>query len=159
MAGTTVNNVVDAADETCGAVLTVAGITEQRAHAAAVRVLEEARMGEQELVDFTRTWLNGPPGTLERLGAMIDLQARGQRRVLEMGQAFFQGAAEYRRDVREAMRRAVTANRTAARASVEAARERVHLMRERRLRTAMPTPPTKAITVPVTARAGINGEH
>jgi hypothetical protein len=123
-----------------------------------VRVLEEARMGEQEVAGFARTWLEGPPGALERLGAVIDMQARGQRRMLELGQAFFQGAAEYRRDVQEALRRAARANRTAARASVEAARERVHLVRERRLRAATPAP-TKAITIPATARVGTNGER
>jgi predicted NBD/HSP70 family sugar kinase len=117
------NRFFDAINETYDALLSAIEAGELRGHKVSQTVLEEARKGEKELVELMRRWVDTPTNVFDNLGAMIDAQARAQRRALELAQASLEGAGEYGGEVREAFRRVIKANRVAAEATVEVARE------------------------------------
>jgi hypothetical protein len=149
------NRFIDAINETYDALLTAIEASELRGHKISQTVIEEARKGERELMELARNWVDTPANVFDNLGAMIDAQARAQRRALELAQASLEGAGEYRSEVQGAFRRVIKANRVAAEATLEVAREATHRSVERvsHVRNEPEAPRHNAVarSIPVTA--------
>ncbi|MEX1252843.1 MAG: hypothetical protein WEE64_00740 [Dehalococcoidia bacterium] len=112
----------DAINETYDAFISGIEAAEERGHRVSQRLLNEARKSEEEVSTLGRTWANAPTRVHENLAAMIDAQARSQRRALEMARDSLKGTEAYRDEVREALRRVIRANRTGTDAMVDVAR-------------------------------------
>src|SRR3990170_4776625 len=94
-----------------------------RGYRASRTVLKEARRGERELVALARKWVDAPTNFFDFFETVLDVQARGQARSLELARDWLGGAGESRREVQEALRRLIQANRAAGEASIEALRD------------------------------------
>jgi hypothetical protein len=112
----------DAINETYDALLTGFEATEERGHRVSRTLLSEARQGEKELSTLARTWVDSPRSVFENLGAMIDAQARAQRRAVELARDSLKGAGAYGEEVRKALRRMIRSNRAVTDAVTEVAR-------------------------------------
>jgi hypothetical protein len=112
----------EAINEGFDAFITGMEATEERGHKVSRSLLDETRKGERELAALAKTWVDTPTSFFENFGAVIDLQARAQVRMLELARDTLKGAGDYRTDAQEAIQRMIRANRQAAEALVEAAR-------------------------------------
>jgi hypothetical protein len=112
----------EAINETYDGFISGIEAAEERGHRVSQRLLKEARASEEELVTLARTWVSAPGSMHENLAAMIDAQARGQQRALELARDALNGAQAYREEVRETLRRMIRANRTSTDAMVDVAR-------------------------------------
>lgn len=123
MAGTTRDKFFDAINESYDALFAAIEATEARGHALSKAVIDEAKTGEMEIVALARQWVDAPANVFDNLQAMLDAQARAQRRVLELASDALSGAGEYGSDIQDALRRAIKANAKAGEATVEVARK------------------------------------
>jgi hypothetical protein len=114
---------LEAMDASYGALMTALEAAEARGHRVSKTMLAEARKGEKELLALTRGWVDAPTSVYENVEAMIEMQARAQRRALELARESLHGAGEYRSEVQDALRQVIKANRTAGEAVIEALRE------------------------------------
>ena len=122
---------LDAVDEGCRAVLSAVEDTEMRGHKVSRTVLTEARKGEHEAVELARKWIGSPTSVFDNFEAVVDVQARAQRRLLELGRDTLLGAVAYGGEVQRALSRVVTANRQAAEVVVDSARDGYSRLAER----------------------------
>lgn len=123
MAGTTRDKFFDAVNEAYDAMFSVVEASEARGHNVARTALDEAQKGERELVTLARKWVDAPTSFFDNFEAALDVQARAQRRALELARDSLTGAGEYGREVQGALRRVIKANGTATEAAVEAVRD------------------------------------
>jgi hypothetical protein len=114
---------LEAIDASYGALITAIEATEARGDRVSKTLLAEARKGEKELSALARSWVDAPASVYENLEAMIDAQARAQRRALELARESVNGAGAYRSEVRDALRQMIKANRAAGDVILEALRE------------------------------------
>lgn len=126
---TTRDRLFDAINESYDALTAAIEATEERGHRVSRTVLSEARKGEQEVVALARQWANDPTNVFENLGALVDTQARAQRRALELARDSLTGAGEYGSEVQQALTRVIQANRQATEATIEALRRGVNRVR------------------------------
>lgn len=114
---------LEAIDASYDALITAIEATEARGDRVSKTLLAEARKGEKELSALARGWADAPTSVYENLEAMIDAQARAQRRALELTRESLKGAGAYRSAVQDALRQMIKANRAAGEAIIEALRE------------------------------------
>ena len=107
------DRLLDAINEGYGALLAAAEDTEARTHKVSRAVLAEARKGEHEVAELTRKWIGSPTSLFDNFEAAVDVEARAQRRALELGRDTLQGAAAYGSELRRALSRFVRAYRQA----------------------------------------------
>jgi len=120
-----------AIDDSYDGALSAIEAAEARRHKASRTLLDEVQKGEKELVALARKWAESPTSFFDNFAAALDAQARAQRRALELARDSLAGAAEYRQEVRDALRRVLKANRAAGDAAVEGIRETYSRLRER----------------------------
>src|SRR3990170_1811218 len=111
-----------AVNESYDALLSAVEATNARGYRASRTVLKEARKGERELVGLARKWTGAPTKFFDLFEAVLDVQARGQQRTLELTRDVVGGVRESGREVREATRGVVEGNRAAGEAVVEGLR-------------------------------------
>jgi hypothetical protein len=139
-------------DSGYGALMSVIEATEARGDRVSRKLLAEARKAEKELLALTKGWVDAPGNLFENLEAMIDAQARAQKRTLALARETLDGAGAYRSEVRAALRQMIKANRAAGDVTLGALREvtvrqadRLPQLRRIRPRTVAP------VQVPVSA--------
>lgn len=85
--------------------------------------LKEARKGEREAVALARKFVEAPTQVFDLFEAIVDVQARAERRALELARDTLQGAGQFRREAQDAARQAIQANRAAGEVAVDALRD------------------------------------
>ena len=106
-----------------GALLSALEDTEGRGHRVSRSALAEARKGEHEVVELARKWIGSPTSFFDNFEAAVDVEARAQRRALELGRDSLQGVADYGGELQRALNRFVRAYRQAADAVADSARD------------------------------------
>ena len=124
MSRRTRDELLNAVNKSFAALFSAADETEARGHKLGRTVLAEARKGEQEAIELARKWADSPTNFFDNFEAVVEVQARAQRRALELARDTVGGAGEYGGELRRALGRLVTANRQAAGAVVDAVRDR-----------------------------------
>src|SRR3990170_8429634 len=76
-----------------------------RGYRASRTVLKEARKGERELVSLARKWADSPTNFFDLFETVLDIQARGQGRALQLTRDWLGGVGDSGREVREGLRR------------------------------------------------------
>jgi hypothetical protein len=114
---------LEALDSGYGALMSIIEATEARGDRVSRTLLAEARKAEKELLALTRGWVDSPASVFDNLDAMIDAQARAQRRTLALAREALDGAGAYRAEVRAALRQMMKANRAAGDVTLGALRE------------------------------------
>ena len=131
MSRTPRDRLLDGINEGYGALLSAVEDTEVRRHKVSRTVLAEARKGEHEVVELARQWIGSPTSFFDNFEAAVEVEARAQRRVLELGRDTVVGAADYRREMQRALRRLVRASRQAGGVVAESARDAYALLTAR----------------------------
>jgi hypothetical protein len=114
------NKFLEAIDASYGALVTAIEATEARGDGVSKILLAEARKGEKEFSALVRGWVDAPTNVYENLEAMVDAQARVQRRALALARESLEGAGAYQLEVRGALRQMIKANRAAGEMILEA---------------------------------------
>jgi hypothetical protein len=122
MADTTRDKFFDAVNEAYDGWFSAIEAGQARGRNVSRTLLDEARKGERELVALARKWVDAPTNFFENFEAVLDAQARAQRRALDLARDSLSDAGEYGREVQEALRRVIKANGAAGEATVEAVR-------------------------------------
>ncbi len=122
---------LDVVNESYGALLSAAEDTEARSHKLSRTVFAEARKGEHEVLELARKWIDSPTSYFDNFEAAVDVQARAQRRVLELARDALRGAADYGAELRRALKRFRMANRQAAEVVVDSVRDSYARLGER----------------------------
>lgn len=95
----------------------------QRGYRLSRTVLRQARRGEREAVNVTRTWLEDPADVLGLAEALLDVQSRAQTRGIELTREWLGELGDAGREARESARRLIRANRQAGEAVVDGTRD------------------------------------
>ena len=145
----------EAINESYDALLSAVEATEARGHNVSQVVLQEARKGEREVVELAQKWTGAPTSFFDNFATVVEIQARAERRALELARDALDGANEYRAQVREALERVIKANRTATDATVDALRNAFSRLRGAEEEEAEPgrRRPARLTHVPVGAKS------
>jgi hypothetical protein len=117
------DRLLDAINEGYGALLSAVEDTEGRGHKVSRTVLAEARKGEHEAAELARKWIGSPTSFFDNFEAAVEVEARAQRRALELGRDTLGGAADYGGELLRALNRFARAYRQAGGVAAELTRD------------------------------------
>jgi hypothetical protein len=125
------DRLLDAINEGYGALLSAVEDTEGRGHRVSRTVLAEARKGEHEVVELARKWIGSPTSFFDNFEATVEVEARAQRRALELGRDTLQGAVGYGGELLRALKRFARAYRQTGDVAVDFTRDAYAHLTER----------------------------
>jgi hypothetical protein len=123
MSRTRRDRLLDTINEGYGALLSAVEDTEGRGHKVSRTVLAEARKGEHEVAELARKWMGSPTSFFDNFEAAVEVEARAQRRALELGRDTLVGVANYGGELRRALNRFVRAYQQAGDVAGELSRD------------------------------------
>jgi len=125
------DRLLDAISEGYGALVAAAEDTETRRHKVSRTVLAEARKGEHEAAELVRKWIGSPTSFFDNFEAAVEVEARAQRRALELGRDTLRGAVDYGGELRRAVKRFGRAYRQAGDVAADSTRNAYTRVTER----------------------------
>lgn len=123
MARTRRDRFFGAVNESYDAMLSLMEHGNERGYRASRTALREARKGEREMVGLARKWSEAPRSVFDLMESVVDVQARGSRRALELTREAWENAGEFTDEVQAAARRSIQANRAAGEITIDALRD------------------------------------